>query len=113
MQPVSPVVPGLEPYEIVLAKDQPGYLPLPMLRGPGPMHLMLSRWKLTDEEKQQILNGSDIYLTQLTFGHPFQPTSLVVARAEASGKVCEDIVKHFGFDTELDERLRKFFKNSC
>lgn len=59
---------------VTLAKDQPQYRPLPLLRllrdKTGRVYSM---WSLTDEERQQIAAGENIVLEQLTFGRPFQP----------------------------------------
>lgn len=104
---ISPVVPGLEPYEIRFGAGQPEYNELPALRGGAPLYNVLSRWKLTDEERAQIASGSDIYLSQLTFGRPYQPSSIQVASAEASAAVKDDLIEQFGLNDELDERLRK------
>lgn len=106
-EPISPVVPGLEPYEIIIGENQPQYTPLPVLRGRGPMYAMMSRWKPTDEERQMIANGADIYISQQTFGHSFQPTCVVIAGAEASGIVKELVIEQYGLNEELDERLRR------
>lgn len=104
---ISPVVPGLEPYEIRFGAGQPEYEALPALRGRAPSHAVLSRWKLTDDERAQIASGSDIYLSQLTFGHPYQPSSIQVAGANASAVVKDELVELLGLNEELDDRLRK------
>ena len=76
MRPTTPVKAGLEKWEIVLAEDQPEYIPLPVLVQSGPEKRMTSRWSLSAEERQKVANGADIFLQQLTFGHPFQPVAL-------------------------------------
>jgi hypothetical protein len=77
MQPISPVMPGSEAIEVVLAKDQPEYLPLPAvyIEEPG---RFVTRWRLSDEERQKVVEGGDVILTQLTFGNPFHPVNLQV-----------------------------------
>lgn len=81
MKPVSPVIPGVEPEtETVYAKDQPEYLPLPTLRTDD--GAVLSRWELTDEEIQRIIETRSIYLTLLTFNQPLQPIMLGVEPPE-------------------------------
>lgn len=67
--------------EITLAVDQPEYESLicavyhdtdfdcPML---------LSRWKPSDEERERIAAGEDLYLAVLTCGDPMQPVMLTV-----------------------------------
>ncbi len=98
----SPVVEGLEPYEIVLGGNQPEYLPLPVLRSAGPSYAVMSRWVLTEEERQMIVDGGDIYLTLWTFGRVYPPTMLHVMRSDADVESIKDWLE---LDTELDSRL--------
>jgi hypothetical protein len=77
MKPASPVIPGVDPArELVYAKDQPQYLPLPTHKTPDGR--VLSRWELSEEEVQQIVHTRSIYLTLLTFDQPLQPIILGV-----------------------------------
>lgn len=83
MESVSPVMPGSEPIEIVLSKDQPKYLPLPAVYIDSRSRPMVTRWRLSDEERAMVAAGADIVLQQLTFRMPFQPVNLqVVGRDE-------------------------------
>lgn len=59
MKPVSPVIPGLESYEILLAKDQPQYQPLPTLVVEGDERRMISRWEFTGEERTTHSSGPE------------------------------------------------------
>lgn len=66
--PVSPVVKGLEMFELTFGggkNNQPEYKPLPSLRGNG---CITSRWTFTPDERQAIANGGDILLTLWTGG---------------------------------------------
>ena len=83
MQPVSPVMPGSESIEVVLGKGQPEYIPLPAVYLDTKARPMITRWRLSDEERVQVENGADIVLTQLTFGNPFQPIRIQVTEQEA------------------------------
>jgi len=84
MTPVSPVMPGSEPIEIVLGKDQPQYDPLPAVYLDTPSRPMITRWRLNDADREAIRGGADIVLQQLTFRQPFQPVNLqIVERDEA------------------------------
>lgn len=56
---------------VVMAKDQPQYIPLPALRHDDGR--ILSRWTFTDEEREAIADGADLYLTVHTFNHALQP----------------------------------------
>lgn len=77
MRPVSPVMPGFsEPYEFVLAANQPEYEPLPCVLLEGDDKGMISRWEFSDSEREVIAEGGSLLLNQLTFGQLFQPVSL-------------------------------------
>ena len=72
MTPTSPVLPTGwgKSHELVIAKDQPQYIPLPALPvGDG----ILTRWRLSWRERWRILRRGDLYLEVLTFGRPLQP----------------------------------------
>lgn len=105
MQAQSPVVEGLEPYEIVLGGDQPEYQPLHVLRTPGPAYGVMSRWVLSDEERKLIAEGADCYLTLWTFGSAYPPTTLHVMRANADA---ESVKEQMDLDAELNQRLGAF-----
>ncbi|MFZ0662144.1 MAG: hypothetical protein WAM66_05585 [Acidobacteriaceae bacterium] len=104
-EPQSPVVPGLEPYEIVYANNQPQYAPLAVLRSPA--GVTLSRWALSQEERTAIAAGADLYLSvQLylsvhTGFQPLQPISIQVARAPDPEQVEHD----WELKRELDMRV--------
>lgn len=74
MQPVSPVIPGLELPEVVYAKDQPEYNPLPVFKDEN--GTVVSRWRLTWRERLCVLLRGDVYLTVMTFNRPLQPVRL-------------------------------------
>jgi hypothetical protein len=80
MQPVSPVMPGSESIEVVYGKGQPEYNPLPAVYLDTPARPVITRWRLTDEERAAIAAGADIVLTLLSFGTPLQPSHLQVCQ---------------------------------
>ena len=82
MNSVSPIIRGMQEHEITLAEDQPQYQPLRVLCINTPGAPVLSRWRLTAEELQAVLDGADIVLTQLTFGNLFQPVHVQVCKPE-------------------------------
>jgi hypothetical protein len=82
MDPVSPVMPGSEPIEIVLGKGQPKYTPLPVVYLSGDHRPMISRWRLNLWERAMIAAGADIVLTQLTWCYKFQPVYLQVCEPD-------------------------------
>jgi len=76
--PRTPVVKGLEHLEIVYAKDQPQYLPLPVLPiddGSG-QNRVVSRWKLSWRGRLRVLCSGNLYLWVSTFGDPLQPLAM-------------------------------------
>lgn len=71
MHPVSPVVPSADADEVVYAKGQPEYVPLPSLKTKD--GLVLTRWSVNESERQQILEQGYVYLVVNTFNQPLQP----------------------------------------
>jgi hypothetical protein len=83
VQPTTPVLSiELQPEEIVYAKDQPEYIPLPTLR--SPQGVVLSRWKLSDQDREAIANGADVLLSIWTFNQPLHPLLIEVAEVDRS-----------------------------
>lgn len=58
-------------YNIIIAKDQPQYQPLPAIRLPDGE--VITCWELTKEEIEIIKTTGKLYLKQLTFNKPLQP----------------------------------------
>jgi hypothetical protein len=87
MTPVSPIVPGLLLQEVIYAKDQPEYIPLPVHRDPD--GLCTSRWKLTWRERLFVLFHGYFYLQQLTFNQPLQPIRPFAHEAKPQGSSVE------------------------
>lgn len=80
LQPADrPVIKGLEEYEIVMAKDQPEYNPLRVLPGITREGERLSRWTLTEKQREAVASGADIFLELLTFNSPMQPVRMAVS----------------------------------
>ena len=76
MQPISPVIPGLEPYEIKIAESQDEYGTLPAL--PVDNQRIITHWRLTWRERLTILFNGSLYLHVWTFNSPLQPLFLEV-----------------------------------
>ncbi len=74
MKPVTPVFPGHALPEVVYAKDQPEYMPLPAYRTHDGM--VVTRWKLSVWERLRVLFSGSLWLTILTFNRPLQPIKL-------------------------------------
>jgi len=58
---------------VVYAKDQPEYEPLPAHRTDDRESAVTSCWEISDEDLAEIIATRRIYVTQLTFRHPLQP----------------------------------------
>lgn len=82
----APVVPGLEKHEMVFAANQPQYNPLRTIRSNNLYRQVLSRWTLTPEQRQEVLDGADIYLELCTFNdrngcpNPLQPIRMAIGK---------------------------------
>jgi hypothetical protein len=77
VEPVQPQVSGYD--EIVFAKDQPEYIPLPAIRvNRDGAETIVTRWKLTDEEREAVASGADLWLEVMTIGQPLQPIRIAM-----------------------------------
>jgi hypothetical protein len=90
MIPVSPVMPGSKPIEKILGKGQPEYIELPMVYLDTNSRPVISRWRLSDEERKMIADGGDVVLTQLTFGNLFHPVHLQVTMPDEMPVLLEE-----------------------
>lgn len=64
---------------VVFAKDQPEYLPLPAhVVTSEPERRVITCWELTLPERLKLLDTGRIYVTQMTFGNTLQPQMLQV-----------------------------------
>ncbi len=103
---ISPVVEGLEGYEIRLGGEnanQPQYDELAALRSPE--GLIMTRWGFTEEERKAISEGADLYLSVhlsvLNFNNPFQAVKLEVGQSKTAVKIKREM------RLEDDYELRK------
>lgn len=79
MDTISPVIEGLEGYEIVLGgknADQPDQAEIAALRSPE--GIVMTRWAFTEEERRAIAAGEDLFVSTLTFNKPFQALKIEV-----------------------------------
>ena len=71
MEPVSPQTGAPE---IVIARDQHEYVPYPAaLYRIDDRIVVLSRWRLTEEEREAVARGEDLFFGLMTDGRPVQP----------------------------------------
>lgn len=76
MKAISPVLPATpDQHEIILAKNQPQYHPLPvaLVTYDDGVQSMISRYRLGWRERMKLLFTGDLWLEQLTFGAKLQP----------------------------------------
>lgn len=65
-------------HNVVFAKDQPEYLPLPAMVLDTNEGEAVTCWELTAEELEAIQTTGRVWLRQLTFRAPLQPVNLTV-----------------------------------
>jgi hypothetical protein len=92
MEAVSPVMPGSASIEVVLGAGQPEYIPLPAVYLNCESLPMITRWRLSDEERVRIAKGADFVFTQLTFGMPFQPVHFQVSMPDEMPVLVGEVV---------------------
>ncbi len=63
-------------HNIVFAKNQPQYRPLPAFRNKN--GLVITCWKLTPAEQLRVIETGCIWVSTLTFNHPIHPFLLEV-----------------------------------
>jgi hypothetical protein len=73
---------------VVYAKDQPEYLPLPVRRFEDGE--IITCWKLSIRERIKVLFTSKIWLSVLTFNHPLQPLLPSVDKPDTATKVNQE-----------------------
>jgi hypothetical protein len=61
-------------YEVVIAENQPEYVPLPAIWLPG--GTILTHWRCSWRERLRLLWSGDLWVTVLTFNEPLQPLKL-------------------------------------
>jgi len=90
MVPIEQIIPGFKLPDnemIIIAKNQPPYLPLPAWKGPDGVRV--TRWKLSWKERLYVLFGGSIWVTISTFGKKLQPLKLETA-CPIMGSAMED-----------------------
>ena len=70
---------------IVFAKDQPEYIPLPAFKNDSPNGEVVSCWKLTFRERVKILFTGKLWCCLLTFNKPLTPSFFTVDKKEVRG----------------------------
>jgi hypothetical protein len=81
IKPVTPEERG-DALQIVIAKDQPQYIPLPANTNGTYVE---TKWKLSWKQRWQMFKNGHLYLTVKTFGSPLQPLRLTTEQDEQIG----------------------------
>ena len=82
MTPQSPVFVGSSVREVLIAKNQPPYLPLPAVVSADACGTVTTRWRLTWRERWRVLLRGDVWLQMLCFHEPVTPVKLSVWQPE-------------------------------
>jgi hypothetical protein len=67
---------------VVFAKDQPEYQPLPALRIEGPEGHVISCWRMSFKERVKVLFTGVVWLNLMSFNKPLTPSLLTTNRKE-------------------------------
>ena len=85
-------------HNIVFAKDQPEYLPLPALKIDSPQGEIVSCWKLSFKERIKVLFLGNVWLSLMMFNKPLTPSYMSVNR--------KDVYSHPDDKKTLLQRLK-------
>ena len=67
---------------IVFAKDQPEYLPLPAFRNDSPQGEVISCWELSLTERLRILFTGKLWVSLMSFNKPLTPSFFTTKKGE-------------------------------
>ncbi len=67
---------------VVFAKDQPEYQPLPAFRNNSPEGEVISCWQLSYRERLKILITGKLWVNLLTFNKPLTPSFFTVNKED-------------------------------
>jgi hypothetical protein len=87
---------------IVFAKDQPEYQPLPALKLDTPTGEVISCWKLTARERFKIIFTGRIWLSLMSFNKPLTPSFIAVNR--------KDVYSHSDDNITIFSKLKTLFR---
>ena len=86
---------------IVFAKDQPEYTPLPALKIESPKGEVISCWKMSMKERLKVIITGRVWLSLMSFNKPLTPSFISVNR--------KDIYSHPDDEKTALKRVKKFF----
>lgn len=92
---------------VVFAKDQPEYQPLPALKLDTPKGEIISCWRLSLKERLKVLISGRIWLSLMSFNKPLTPSFLTVNRKEVYSRPEDSIVWYKNLFTKQKKRYNK------
>jgi len=92
---------------IVFAKDQPEYMPLPALRIDSPQGEVVSCWKMSFKERIKVLFFGRVWLSLMSFNKPLTPSYMSVNRKDVYSHPDDSVRWHKLFLGKLQKRLFK------
>lgn len=75
---MHPIDPGIEWGESLVIGGSQTDTYEPLYARHNPDGHTVTRWRLTNKDREALVSGGDIYLAVLQFGNPFQPVTLWV-----------------------------------
>lgn len=67
---------------VVYAKDQPEYMPLPAFKNDSPKGEVVSCWKLSFRERLRMLFTGKLWVCLLSFNNPLTPSFFTTKKSE-------------------------------
>lgn len=67
---------------VVFAKDQPQYKPLPAFRNSSPEGEVVTCWNLSFKERLRVLFKGEIWVSMMTFNKPLTPSFMTTEKKE-------------------------------
>lgn len=92
---------------IVFAKDQPEYMPLPALRIDSAEGEVISCWKMSIKERLKVLFFGRVWLSLMSFNKPLTPSYMSVNRKDVYSHHDDSVRWHKLFLDKLQKRLFK------
>ena len=92
---------------IVFAKDQPEYMPLPALRIDSPQGEVVSCWKMSFKERIKVLFFGRVWLSLMSFNKPLTPSYMSVNRKDVYSHPDDSVRWDKLFLVKLQKRLFK------
>lgn len=99
---------------IIFAKDQPEYIPLPALKQENGD--VITCWRFSDEEIEKLRETKTLYLSVKTFNQPLQPIYFTVNKNEVIDNDLEECIgcaEEFDYDTMQQDSAGENYCSEC